>query len=125
MSQLDNILDGLIRRTNDGKLKWRRSVRRDEFIASVDAISVVVRGFRRGRLADTSKYQIEILDAQGSSVEVLETLDEEEIGNVDVPSDRLATDVQAQRLKRLYALARNAALNPDATLDKLAQALKS
>lgn len=125
MSQMDKILDGLIRRTNDGKLNWRRSVREDDFIASVDAISVVVRGFRRGRLLETSKYQIEIKDAQGSSARVLETLDEEEVGNVDVPSDRLATDVQAQRLKRLYALARRSALNPDATLDKLAKALES
>ncbi len=64
-------------------------------------------------------------DAQGSSARVLETLDEEETGNVDVPSNRLATDVQAQRLKRLYNLARNSALNPDATLDKLAKALES
>lgn len=121
MSQLDKILDGLIRRTADEKLKWRRSVRRDEFMASLDAISVVVRGFRRGRLLDTSRYQIEIMDAHGASVEVLETEEED----FEVASDRRATDLQAQQLQRLYHLARNSALNPDATLAKLAQALEA
>ncbi|MYC32939.1 MAG: hypothetical protein F4X64_07155 [Chloroflexi bacterium] len=122
MSQMDKILDGLIRRTNDGKLNWRRSVREDDFIASVDAISVVVRGFRRGRLSDISKYQIEIKDAQGSSVGVLETNDEPD---VDVAPDRQATLSQTHQVKRLYTLARRSALNPDATLDKLAKALES
>ena len=123
MSQFDKILDGLIRRTDDGKLNWRRSVRHNEFIASVGAISVVVREFRRGRPSGTSRYQIEILDAQGSSAEALETKADHE--SVDIASVRLATDAQAQQLKRLYDLARRSALNPDATLDKLAKALES
>ena len=42
MIELGQILDGLVQRTTDGKLKWKQTVPSDRFVTSVDAISIVI-----------------------------------------------------------------------------------
>ena len=103
MIELDQILEGLVQRTTEGKLKWSRTVQNDRFVASVDAISVVIEEFLH------SEYSLEILNEAGEKVESLEFPD--------------TTDVQNRQLARLYALARQSALNVEETLEKLAKAL--
>ena len=120
MNEMDRILEGLIRRTNAGKLRWQRYIEDDEFLASVDAISVVVR-FRKSGLRNPARYQLEILDDEGAMAEVIET----DSGLWEVPDDRRATPEQARQLDRLYMLARRSALNTQATLAKLAKALEA
>ena len=105
MIELDQILDGLIRRTTDGKLKWQRSVHDNQFVASVDAISVVIlqitlRGYGSG-------YSLEILDENGQTVEVFSS-----------------TRGYAEQMGQLFALARRSALNIDSVLQKLAESLE-
>ena len=120
MNEMDQILEGLIRRTNAGKLRWQRSIEDDEFLASVDAISVVIR-FRKGGLTNPARHQLEILDDEGATAEVIETYD----ALWPIPDDRRATPEQARQLDRLYVLARRSALNTQATLAKLAKALEA
>ena len=121
MNELDKILEGLIRRTNAGKLRWQRSVADNEFLASVGAISVVIR-WRKGQLGIPGPHQLEILDDEGATAEVIET---DNNAFWPVPSDRRATPEQAHQLDRLYVLARRSALNTQATLEKLAKALEA
>lgn len=110
MIELDQILDGLIQRTTDGKLNWRSSIHDDQFVASVDAISVVVRESPgRGIDADPN-YRFEILDENGRTVEVLYS--------------STVTAQQDRQLEQLFTLARRSALNTDAVLQKLAAALE-
>ena len=42
MIELSPILEGLIQRTTEGKLKWSRTVPHDRFVTSVDAIAIVI-----------------------------------------------------------------------------------
>ena len=108
MIGLDHILDGLIRRTTDGTLKWRRSVRDNQFVASVDAISVVIQESDQGRIYPD--YRLEILDESGQTVEVLH-------------HDN-STEEQDGQMERLFVLARRSALNIDSVLQKLAESLE-
>ena len=108
MIELGQILDGLIRRTTDGKLKWRPSVREDQFVASVDAISIVIQELP-SRGADLN-YRLEILDENGRTVEVLHY-------------DNSSTE-QDKQMENLFILARRSALNIDSVLQKLAEALE-
>ena len=106
MFELDQILAGLIERTVDGKLKWNRTVRDNQFTTSIDAISVVIRAVSERQ----GVYRLEILDEAGEPVEVLD--------HTNTPPD------QQHQLERLYVLARRSALNVQSTLDKLAKALE-
>ena len=121
MNKIDQILTGLVRRTESGNLKWRRSIERNEFVTSVDAVGIVVRGSSKASLFAPSFDRLAILDDKGLTVQVITT------GSSSNPTevDTLATDEQARQLERLYDLALRSALNPDATLDKLAKALES
>ena len=110
MIELDQILDGLIRRTSDGKLKWRRSVRDDQFVASVGAISVVVREIPPRQFDDEPMHRFEILDENGQTVEVLRY-------------DNSSRE-QDKQLQQLFTLARRSALNIDSVLQKLAEGLE-
>ncbi len=123
MSQLDNILDGLIQQTTEGKLAWTPTVADDRYVTSIDTISVVISQLGGGaRLGIMSgRYQLEILNDQGFTVEVLQTSDGFGVNQ----DDKYATDKQAGQMSRLYALARRSALNAEATLEKLARALES
>ncbi|MCE2501672.1 MAG: hypothetical protein J4G13_12560 [Dehalococcoidia bacterium] len=119
MNELDKILGGLIQRTTEGKLKWSPTVERDRFVTSIDAISVVVGQLSEARGVYPARHQLEILNDEGFTVEVLET--EDEFGLV--ATDELATPEQAGQMNRLYVLARRSGLNAHSTLEKLAKAL--
>ena len=108
MIDLGQILDGLIQRTTEGKLKWRRSVRDDQFVVSVDAISIVIQELPpRG---GDPNYRLEILDENGRTVEVLH------YDNSNSEQDK--------QMASLFVLARRSALNIDSVLQKLAEALE-
>ena len=106
MIELDQILEGLIQRTADGKLRWSRTVESDQFVASLDAISVVIqeRGFRQ------PTPRLEILNEEGVVIEALDYIS--------------STEDQDRQLQRLYVLARRSALDIQSTLEKLARALE-
>lgn len=110
MSELDHILERLIQRTADGRLKWRKAVQDDQFVTSVDTISVVIRDLRGATGYTSLGHRMEIMNENGETVEVL-----------DVNSR--PTVEQDEQLERLFTLARRSALNTQATLEKLAKAL--
>ena len=110
MIELEQILDGLILRTTDGKLKWHRSIHDDQFVASAGAISVVVRELIPRAIDADPHYRFEILDENGQTVEVL---------HYDSSTTR-----QDKRLEQLFTLARRSALNTDSVLQRLAEALE-
>lgn len=112
MNELDRILDGLIQRTTEGKLKWSRATSDDQFATSVDTISVVVGRSSRLQRGVLDLPRLEIYNERGNLAEVMQ---------FDGPSpDNLQ---QVQKLQELHGLARRAALDTQATLDKLAKAL--
>ena len=57
MIELGQILAGLVRRTEEGRLKWRRVVENDRFVTSVDAISIVIQEIQAGAF-----YRLDIHD---------------------------------------------------------------
>ena len=119
---VDQILEGLIRRTDAAKLRWLSSVEDDAFLASVDAITVVVTELSKGGFGSHfARYQLQILNDNGDTVAVVETNDEFGM----VPEDRRATLKQTHQMNRLHQLARRSALNTQATLEKLAKALEA
>ena len=107
MIELGQILEGLVYRTTEGKLNWSRTVENGRFIASVDAVSVVI--MEVGYFSGLS-YVLDILDESGETVESLRHQD--------------TTSEQDEQLARLYVLARRSALNIDSTLEKLAKGLE-
>ena len=121
MSEMDQILEGLIRQTDDGKLRWRPSVTKDTFVTSVDAIAVVVRELSTGKYFAPARHQLEIFNDEGHTAEVLET----SYKFAAVPNESDAAHEQALRLRHLHQLARRSALNTQATLAKLAKALEA
>ena len=107
MIDLGDILEGLVQRTTEGKLKWTPSVAEGRFITSVDAITIVI-----WEIPDESfAYRLDILDAE--SGQTIESLGYEQ------PTAGLDGV-----LKRLYVLARRSAVDFDSTLQKLAKALE-
>ena len=119
MNELDQILEELVRRTADGRLHWMLSAEDDEFVASIGAVSMIVRqqGFdplRGGRI-----HQVEILNERGRSVEVIQA---------NTSLDELAFDSpdnlnRVRLLDELYAAARRSALDADATIKQLRESL--
>ena len=104
MIELGQILEGLVRRTTEGKLNWSRTVENRRFVTSVDAISVVIEELQ---YPPDIRYRLDILDESGETVESLRYED--------------TTSEQDEQLARLYVLARRSALNINATLEKLAR----
>lgn len=107
MIEFNQILEGLVQRTAEGKLKWRRGIREGQYVTSVDAISIVV---MNEEFLDPVGYRLEILDESGKTVESLR--------------DRHSTAEQGQLLERLHVEARNSARLSDPVLEKLAKALE-
>ena len=103
MIDLDQILTGLIQRTEEGKLNWARTAEPDVFTTSVDVISVVI-------FETEGEYGFDIIDELGGIVESLRYHD--------------TTKEQDEQLERLHILARRSALNIDSVLAKLAQGLE-
>ena len=116
MSKMSTILQGLISRTEEGKLKWRTSIRKNAFLTAVDTTAVSI------RVLDEflELYRLEILNKEGFKTVTLETYDERELGY----QGSVATSEQEKDLQHLFELARRSALDPDATLDKLAKDLE-
>ncbi len=107
MIDLGQILEGVVQRTTEGKLKWSRTVQNDRFVSSVDAISIVIVEIDSHR---QTTYRLDILDESGETVESLGFQD--------------TTPEQDRELARLYVLARRSALDINSTLEKLAKALE-
>ena len=105
MIELGQILAGLVQRTSEGRLKWRRAAENWQFVTSVDVISIMI-----VEIVSGSRYRLDILDESGEIVESLSY--EDSTGNED------------EQLERLYVLARRSALNIDSTLEKIAKALE-
>ena len=120
MSRMTTILRGLIKRTEEGKLNWQTSVNDDVFFASVDTTGVIIRLLGRETVMIPERHRLEILNDDGAIAVVLET--DEGFGTV--PNESHATYEQAQDLRRLFALARQSALDVDSTLEKLARDLE-
>ena len=120
MDRMTAILQGLINRTEEGKLNWQTSVNDDVFVASVDTTGVIIRLLGREAIMTPERHRLEILNDKGATAVVLET-DE---GFGIVPKESRATDEQAKGLRSLFALARQTALNADLTLEKLAHDLE-
>ena len=106
MMEFGDVLMGLVRQTNAGKLKWSRAAQSDRFVTCVDAISIII---VESNDYDSTTYRLDILDESGDTVESLDYQD--------------TTPEQDGELARLFVLARRSAHNIDATLEKLAKAL--
>ena len=119
MSKIAEVLERLIRRTSDGKLSWQTSVDPDRFLAVVDTIGVTIKRLGRVSTVGDERYQLEILNEQGKTIEELETTGPISLGNLDMS----VTPEQDKQLGRLFTLARRSALDTDATLEKLANSL--
>ena len=69
MIDLGQILTGIVRRTAEGKLKWSPSADSDQFVTSVDAISIVIAEIGPSR---RPRYRLEIFDESGETVDSLD-----------------------------------------------------
>ena len=109
MIELGEILEGLVQRTAEGKLKWSRSVGNDRFVTSVDAISVAIVDSGYNAVNEMNTYRLDILEESGDIVDSLGFQD--------------TTGEQDRQLARLYVLARRSAHDIDSVLEKLARGL--
>ena len=107
MIEIGQILEGLVRRTTEGRLKWRKGAQNNRFVTSVDVISVLIMDME---YPGPIRYGLEILDESGEAVEFL--------------YHPFTTAEQDEQLARLYVLARRQALDADSTLQKLAKGLE-
>ena len=107
MTDFDQILKGLIQRTEEGKLKWSRTVRYDRFVASVDTITLEIVEVQN--FGEPTHYRLDLLNEYE---EVADSFGFEE-----------SSEAQDRELERLFRLARRSANNVEATLEKLAKAL--
>ena len=114
MNELDRILDGLIQRTSDGKLRWSRAASDDQFATSVDTISVVVGKSSRLQRGVPDLPRLEIYNERGDLAEIMQF--------DGPPADGLN---QIQKLQQLHGLARRSALDTQSTLEKLVKALET
>ena len=109
MIELAQILPGLVQRTTEVKLKWYRSVQKNQFVTSVDAISILVGKIEEDR--DNTLYRLDIFDESGEEIYSLR--------------DQGTWEEQDRQLALLYEEARQSARNNiDSTLEKLAKALE-
>ena len=120
MNELDQILAELVRRTADGRLHWMLSAEDDEFVASIGAVSMIVRqqGFDPLRLGGWI-HQVEILNERGRTVEVIQA--STSLGELAFDSPDNLNRVRL--LDELYAAARRSALDADATIKQLRESL--
>ena len=120
MDKMTTILQGLIKRTEAGTMKWRTTINDNAFVSAVNTTGVVIRLLSPDSSFHSERHRLEILNDDGLTAVVLET--ENAVGFV--PPENLATMEQVKDLRRLFALARHSALNADLTLDKLARDLE-
>ena len=129
--KLDEILEGLLRHTQAGKLKWQTSADPNVFVTAVGAVGLVVRSFGHpGRVA----VRLEITRPQGQVVGQIESdnrlVGERAAANSSGASCRDLAETseisEARRekaLSELFSLARRSALKSDEILDRLARSL--
>lgn len=110
MIELGQILNGLVQRTSEGKLKWSRTVQDDRFIATVDTVSVAIADTGWHPEAEETTYRLDILSESGQVVDSLGFHD--------------STGEQDRQMARLFVLARRSALDADSVLQKLAKGLE-
>lgn len=108
MIELGQILTGLVQRTDEGKLKWYRSVQNNQFVTSLDAISIVIVEYEGDW--GKARYRLDIFDESGELADSFDFRD--------------TTPEQVLQLERLFVLARRSAHNVDSTLEKIAKALE-
>ena len=108
MTDLGHILAGLVQRTDEGSLKWNRSVQNNQFVTALDAIVIAVVEYE----ADWGKrrYRLDIFDEAGELADSFDFRD--------------TTPEQVSQLERLFVLARRSANKVDSTLQKIARALE-
>ena len=92
MTKMSTILQGLISRTEEGKLKWRTSIRKNVFLTAVDTTAVSIRELDEF----LELYRLEILNKEGFKTVTLETFDERGHGT----QDGIATSEQSEELRR-------------------------
>ena len=103
MADLNQILERLVQRTEEGKLTWSPTVADDQFRSTVENVRITIRTSDAG-------HRLEILDEYGQRIDFL-----------DYSSTTAEQDAQ---LARLFDMARRSALRYDETLEKLAKALE-
>lgn len=107
MIELGSILEGLVQRTTERKLKWSRSALENQFITSIDTISIVI--LEEADRWGNPRYRLNIF---GETEEIVDSL-----GFPD------SSEEQDRELKRLHTLARRSTTDAESTLEKLAKAL--
>lgn len=121
MNNMERILKGLLKRTEEGQLKWRTTVNENRFVASIDTIGVSVQLLRQAMQFTPDSYRLEVLNDEGATVDSLETLEVRA-----ETREQLDTMRENNRdVSRLFTLARRSALDTDATLEKLANSLEN
>ena len=66
MEQINNVLTNLLTLTQAGKVNWRTTVRRNEFLAVLGSQSVVIAKASGG--LPEPEYKIEVFDSRGAMV---------------------------------------------------------
>ena len=124
MANLGQIIEALVQRTERGNLPWVETVEQNRFVASVGAITVVVRD-----LSDTSilspntqgsGIQLEVLNGRGDTVEVVSS---DSLQGWGLSPYQFQDEAQAKNLERLYTSARRSARGSQDILDELARGL--
>ena len=120
MNELDQILEGLARRTADGRLQWTLSAEDDEFVASIGTVSIIVRqqGFDP-LLPGRRIRQVEILNEKGRPVEIIQASSSFDFEAFNALDNR----ERVRLLDELYVAARRSALDADATIKQLRESL--
>ena len=124
MANLGQIIEALVQRTELGNLSWVETVEPNRFVTSVGAISVVVQDLSVSsiliRNTPVSRIQLEVLNGQGDTVEVVSSGSSHGFNWGPYP---FRDEPQAKNLERLYTLARRSARGAQDTLDELARGL--
>ena len=116
MDRMTQVLEKLINRTQEGKIKWRTTVDPDAFLATLDTSGVIISSI--GQPFVETRYRVEIQNQDGVTVIFKEA-----------PSLLAAIVSQeddqklAQLLGKLFMQARQSALKVDSTLEELANHL--
>ena len=119
-SKVEQIVSLLYKRTQEGKVAWKRTAEENVFQASFPRSAVKVRriggpGVLGAAIASIQKgnYTVEILDSNGRVVE-------------EVPESEFAVAIEGRAIKLsgLYEAARRSALGSDQTLDDLLSTLR-
>ena len=119
MSDINNILTGLIKETTESKLTWARSTNPDEFVAAVRDFAITISRVATPSLTSSERFLLRIVDDEGSTVESLESIGR----RAYVPSERRATAVQSRQLNELFLLARSSALDVPTAMAKIMEGL--